>query len=56
MAPNNTNGDKGYFHIKVTEEVYEEYIKIDQNKRYQVVIREFTDINIVQKYILYYYA
>ncbi|KAF8117550.1 hypothetical protein N665_0009s0072 [Sinapis alba] len=34
MAPNNSNGDEGYFHIKIMEGVYEEYIKIDQNKRY----------------------
>ncbi|KAL0710015.1 hypothetical protein Bca4012_016993 [Brassica carinata] len=34
MAPNNSNGDEGYFHIKIMEGVYEEYIEIDQNKRY----------------------
>ncbi|KAH0890501.1 hypothetical protein HID58_052930 [Brassica napus] len=34
MAPNNSNGDEGFFHIKIMEGEYEEYIKIDQNKRY----------------------
>lgn len=34
MVLNNSNGDEGFFYIKIMEGEYEEYIKIDQNKRY----------------------
>ncbi|KAL0877284.1 hypothetical protein Bca101_026989 [Brassica carinata] len=34
VAPNNSNRDEGYFHIKIMEGIYEEYIVIDQKKSY----------------------
>ncbi|KAL8088623.1 pectinesterase-like [Apium graveolens] len=38
VAPNNTDGTKGYFVIRIAAGVYEEYINITKTKRYLMMI------------------
>uniref|UniRef100_A0A3Q7HJY7 Pectinesterase n=1 Tax=Solanum lycopersicum TaxID=4081 RepID=A0A3Q7HJY7_SOLLC len=38
IAPNNTDGSKGYFLIYITAGVYEEYVSIAKNKKYLMMI------------------
>lgn len=47
LAPNNTDGTKGYFVIRIAAGVYEEYLNITKTKKYIMMIGDGINQTIV---------